>query len=60
MMGHKAIKTENIYTHATEEALSKVTTPSQAILDQYKKKNDFDEAEYKAYLKLKEKFENRE
>lgn len=60
MMGHKAIKTENIYTHATEEALSKVTTPSQAILDQYKKKNDFDEAEYKAYLKLKEKFENQE
>lgn len=37
MMGHKAISVENVYTHATEEALSSVTTPSQAVLDEYKK-----------------------
>ena len=40
MMGHKAIAVENIYTHATEEALSSVTTPSQAILEKYKKENN--------------------
>lgn len=37
MMGHKAIAVENIYTHATEEALSSVITPSQAVLSDYKK-----------------------
>lgn len=37
MMGHKAISVENVYTHATEEALSSVTTPSQAVLDEYRK-----------------------
>lgn len=37
MMGHKAISVENIYTHATEEGLSSVVTPSQAVLSDYKK-----------------------
>lgn len=36
-MGHKAISTENVYTHPTEEGLKSVITPSQAILDDYKK-----------------------
>ena len=36
-MGHKAIGTENVYTHATEEGLKSIVTPSQAILDDYKK-----------------------
>lgn len=60
MMGHKAINVENVYTHATEDALSSVTTPSQAVLDEYKKDTDNnidDEELYKMYLKLKEKFE---
>ena len=39
-MGHVAIQTENVYTHATEEGLSSVITPSQAILDEYKIKDD--------------------
>lgn len=59
-MGHKAISVENVYTHATEEALSSVATPSQVVLDEYKK-NPEDKSEeeelYKMYLKLKEKFE---
>ena len=59
MMGHKAISTENVYTHATEEALSSVTTPSQAVLDQYKKSSTFDDDEYRVYLKLKEKFDKK-
>ena len=60
MMGHKAIDVENVYTHATEEALKSVTTPSQAILNDYKKdtaKNEEEEL-YQMYLKLKDKFEN--
>ena len=59
-MGHKAISVENVYTHATEEALSSVATPSQVVLDEYKKnpENKSEEEElYKMYLKLKEKFE---
>lgn len=59
MMGHKAVSVENIYTHATEEALSSVVTPSQAILNDYKKNNKEaveEEELYKMYLKLKEKF----
>jgi integrase len=35
-MGHKAISVENIYTHATEEGVASVATPSQIILDDYK------------------------
>lgn len=60
MMGHKAISVENVYTHATEDALSSVTTPSQAVLNEYKKDTDNninDEELYKMYLKLKERFE---
>ena len=58
-IGHTAIRTENIYTHATEEALSTITTPSKAILDEYKEKDDelSDKEMYEMYLKLKSKFE---
>lgn len=69
-MGHKAIRTENIYTHATEEALSTVVTPSQELLDDYKKDSTTvteddnvssslskDEMYY-MYLKLKDMFDN--
>lgn len=59
-MGHKAISVENVYTHATEEALSSVVTPSQVVLEEYKKDSDDQSKEeelYKMYLKLKEKFE---
>lgn len=59
-MGHKAINVENIYTHATEEALSSVATPSQMVLDNYKineQENQTTQEElYELYLKLKEKF----
>lgn len=62
-MGHKTVVTENIYTHATEEALKSIQTPSQAILKDYQKKEepeqkDKDEELYAMYLKLKEKFES--
>ena len=60
MMGHKAISVENVYTHATEDDLSSVTTPSQAVLDEYKKDTDNninDEELYKMYLELKERYE---
>lgn len=61
MMGHKSIKAENIYTHATDEGLKSITTASQAILKDYKKdskKNDNEEELFEMYLKLKDKFEN--
>lgn len=68
MMGHTAIRTENEYTHATDEALSSVRTPSQAVLDEYKKSDSSGESDgtgqddkekelYEMYLRLKEKFE---
>lgn len=60
--GHKAITVENVYTHATEEALSSVVTPSQAILESYKEKaqnTQTDEKDlYNMYLQLREKFGN--
>ena len=59
-MGHKSISVENVYTHATEEELSSVMTPSQAVLEEYKKDSDAQSKEeelYKMYLKLKEKFD---
>lgn len=60
-MGHKAITTENVYTHATEEGLKSITTPSQAVLEDYKKeeKSEIDKTAelYAMYLALKEKFE---
>lgn len=60
-MGHKAITVENIYTHATEDALRTITTPSQVILKEYSDKSNTEEQElYKMYLKLKDKFENQE
>lgn len=58
-MGHKAISVENVYTHTTEEELSSVMTPSQAVLEEYKKDSDDQSKEeelYNMYLKLKEKF----
>lgn len=63
MMGHKAIQVENIYTHPTEEALSSIVTPSQAVLEKYKKEEDQnkeanDKEMYEMYLKLKQKFES--
>lgn len=61
MMGHTAVRTENVYTHATEEALSSVTTVSQALLDDYKKPDSMtsqDFEDYKSYLKLRQKFES--
>lgn len=62
-LGHKAIEVENVYTHATEEALSSVVTPSQAILDDYKQNGsvnaeDEEKELYEMYLKLKKKFED--
>lgn len=62
-LGHRAIEVENVYTHATEEALNSVVTPSQAVLDDYKvddnKADSATEKElYEMYLKLKQKFGN--
>lgn len=57
-MGHRAVSVENTYTHATEEALKSVITPSQSVLDDYKKESNPDDEElFKLYLKLKNKFE---
>ncbi|MBQ7428564.1 MAG: hypothetical protein IJV29_02765 [Butyrivibrio sp.] len=36
-MGHKSLASEGAYLHATDEGLSSITTPSQAVLDEYKK-----------------------
>ena len=57
-VGHKAINTENIYTHATKDGISSVTTPSQAVLDDYKNNLSCDKEKelYELYLKLKDKF----
>lgn len=70
MMGHKAITTENVYTHATEEGLKSVTTVSQALLPEYKKEElkkvpdklqgmspEEIEKMYEMYQKLKDLFE---
>lgn len=57
MMGHKAITVENVYTHATDEALNSIVTPSQAVLDDYKKEESKEKELYELYLKLKDKFE---
>ena len=66
MMGHTAITTENIYTHPTEEGLQSVTTPSQAVLENYKKKDSDDSSNidldktkelFEMYQKLKAIFE---
>lgn len=66
MTGHKAITTENVYTHATVEGLGSVVTPSKAVLADYKENNPKEEKNelskeerelYEMYLKLKEKFE---
>lgn len=37
MLGHNVVRTEEVYTHATIEGLKSITTPSQAILDDYVK-----------------------
>ena len=36
-MGHKSITTENVYTHATDEGLRSIVTPSQAVLAGYRR-----------------------
>lgn len=57
MAGHKAISTENIYTHSNVEALKNITTVGNSVLDN---KSDFtkeDKELYEMFLKLKEKFE---
>lgn len=60
-MGHKAITVENIYTHATEDALRTITTPSQVVLKEYSDREERKEQElYDMYLKLKDKFESKE
>lgn len=65
-MGHTAITTENIYTHPTEEGLQSVTTPSQAVLEDFKKKDSDDSSNidldktkelFEMYQKLKAIFE---
>lgn len=65
-VGHKAINTENIYTHATKDGISSVTTPSQAVLDDYKKPEEEDsvsnlseEEEFQLYKVLSKKFGNK-
>lgn len=56
-MGHKAIRTENVYTHPTEEGLSQVVNPSEVVLEGYKKETKKEaDPEYQLYLKLKEKY----
>ena len=42
-MGHKSIRTENLYTHATDEGLSNIVTASQAVLG-YKKNGEKEQA----------------
>lgn len=66
MMGHTAVSTENVYTHATEEGLKTVTTPSQIVLDDFKKEEvsakpqEEKTAElYNLYLKLKDMFDEK-
>lgn len=38
MLGHNVVRTEEVYTHATIEGLKSITTPSKAILEDYKDK----------------------
>ena len=44
-MGHSAVRTENIYTHAVKEGLEQITTPSKAIIDDYKKEEEIQQGE---------------
>lgn len=59
MAGHTAIRTENIYTHSTIDALKSVQTPSSILQSKLedKSKADEDKELYEMYLKLKKKFE---
>ena len=71
MMGHRAIRTENVYTHATIEGLKSVKTPSQIALDDYKEKSESDDKRkgrfsemsnedlYQLLTELKTELENR-
>ena len=60
MAGHKAIKTENIYTHSIVEGLKNVRTMSDVVLhlngEQEEEKSDKEKELYELYLMLKEKF----
>ena len=72
MLGHNVVRTEATYTHAVIEGLKSITTPSKAILEEYKTEEEKplekantkpqgmskEDAElYEMYLKLKDKFE---
>ncbi len=39
-MGHKSLASEGAYLHATDEGLKSITTPSQAVLADYKKNSE--------------------
>lgn len=65
MMGHKAIRVENTYTHPTEEGMASIVTPSKAVIEKYKENDDMakvdlmsdeDKELYQLYQKLKKKF----
>ena len=56
MMGHTAIKTENVYTHATEEGLKSVTTVSQALLPEYQKQEIPEELKEMSSEEIQEMF----
>jgi integrase len=43
MLGHSVIRTEEVYTHSTIEGLKSITTPSQAVLGDYRKEDTLKE-----------------
>ena len=61
MAGHRAISTENVYTHSNVEALKGIQTASSLVLNQNKSRDNSEDHKntelYEMYLKLKEKFE---
>lgn len=61
MAGHKAITTENIYTHTNIESMKNIVTAGSVILNNKRNKEEAiieDDELYEMYLKLKNKFEN--
>lgn len=63
-MGHRAVSVENIYTHQIEEGLASITTPSKAVLEEYKKKVKLEKLDkkdaYEMLTMLKEILEREE
>lgn len=47
-MGHKSLASEGAYLHATDEGLKSITTPSQAVLADYKKNSEETDVKSKA------------